>query len=458
MEIIAKHMDYEGYIHEPNNRKLDHLPGDYGMPLLGHSIQFLRDPFEWAQHYASKYGLLSRISTAGNRGIMALGPDLVEQVLLDSGRNFSSKMGFMTRVSTFFAGSLIMEDFEHHRHQRRIAQTAFKNEAMQHYTRDINVIYQRALDEWSSDVGKNIPFFLYVKELLLQIAAEIFIGEIESRDRTKRINQSFVDCANGTIYLLPIKLPGFALYKGLKGRDFLQQFFRNLVAEKRAGEGLDILSHFCREKNEEGNYFSNDEIANQMIFLMFAAHDTTTAAITHTVYYLARHPDVKERLYQECKSLGKDSLEYGDLEKLPYMQRVFNEVLRLRPSAPLIPRRTIRDVIMQGYRVPAHTLVLIMPRFSHYMEEYWTEPNKFDPDRFSPERAEHKKHRFLYHPFGGGAHKCIGMHFAQMEYKCFFYKFILQYDFVAKHKSEPYMQTLPLPRPADNMPIELIKR
>jgi len=103
-------------------------------------------------------------------------------------------------------------------------------------------------------------------------------------------------------------------------------------------------------------------------------------------------------------------------------------------------------------------MVYNLPRFSHWMEEYWTEPTKFDPDRFSPERAEHKKHSFIFHPFGGGAHKCIGMHFSQMEYKCFMYKFMLKFDFESRHKKEPYMQSLPLPKPADNMPIMLIKR
>ena len=113
---------------------------------------------------------------------------------------------------------------------------------------------------------------------------------------------------------------------------------------------------------------------------------------------------------------------------------------------------------LAGLRVPAHTMVYTVPRFTHYMEEYWTDPYAFDPDRFAPERAEHKQHPFLYHPFGGGAHKCIGMHFSQMEYKCFLFQFLLKYDFEARHRREPFMQTLPLPKPADDMPVALIRR
>lgn len=450
--------DYNSYVNEPNNRDLDHLPGDYGPPFVGHTFKFLKDPFNWAQGQYKKYGLLSRVNTTGSRGVIALGPDLVQQVMLDTGRDFSSKMGFMDRVATFFSGSLIMEDFEHHKHQRRIMQSAFKNDSLKYYTEEINGIYDRALQEWDGDVGDTIHFFQHVKNLLLEVAAEIFIGETERGERVEKLNQAFADCVNGTMYLFPVNLPGFTLYKGLQGKKFLQQFFGDLVPKKRLGDGKDMLSFFCKEKDEEGNYFSDEEIANQTIFLLFAAHDTTTAAITHTIYYLARYPEVKEKLYQECLALGKDTLDYEDLNSVPYMQQVFNEVQRIRPSVPMVPRRTIRDVEMAGHKVPAHTMVYTFPRFSHWMEEYWTEPGKFDPDRFSPERAEHKQHPFLFHPFGGGAHKCIGMHFSQMEYKCFLYKFMLRYDFEARHKKEPFMQSLPLPKPVDDMPVKLIRR
>ncbi|HEY9035720.1 MAG TPA: cytochrome P450 [Pseudomonadales bacterium] len=449
---------YEDYIHEPNNKDFSTIPGDAGLPVLGHSLGIYKDPYAWALKRYQQYGPVSRMKMPGGEGVIALGPDVNQRILLDPNKDFSSKMGFMARLSTFFSGSLIMEDFAVHKHQRRIVQTAFKNDALKHYTNEINKIYERAMDEWEVDAGGEILFFNYIKNLLLEVAAEVFIGETERGERVQKLNQAFIDCVNGTMYLFPINLPGFTLYKGLQGKKYLQKFFGELVPKKRAGDGLDMLSHFCREKDENGNYFSDEEITNQTIFLLFAAHDTTTAAITHTIYFLARHPEIKERLYQECLAVGKTELDYDDLDKVPYMQQVFNEVQRCRPSVPLLPRRTIRETELGGVKLPAHTLVYTIPRFEHMMPEYWTNPMTFDPDRFSPERSEHKGHAFQFHPFGGGAHKCIGMHFSQMEYKCFLYKFLLKYDFEGAHKKEPFMQSLPLPKPIDDMPIKLIKR
>jgi len=450
--------NYDDYVHKPNNENFTGIPGDKGLPLIGHTASFYKDPYEWAKENYAKYGPVIQVHLLGGDGVVVLGPDLVERVNLDPGRDFSSRMGFMARVATFFGNSVIMEDFEHHRHQRRILQTAFKNESLKHYTKEINGIYDRALNEWGASVGNTIEFFPHIKELLLEVAAEIFIGEKGRGKAMRKMNKAFIDCANGTMYIVPFRFPGNTLDKGLRGRKYLEKTFRSMVPIKRAGNGLDMLSHFCREKDEEGNLFSDEEIASQTIFLLFAAHDTTTAAITHTIYYLARNPDAKEKLYKECKALGKDSLLYEDLDSVPYMQQVFFETQRLRSSTPIIPRRTIREVKLAGIEIPAHTMIFSVPRFTHNMPECWTNPDKFDPDRFSPQRAEHKKHSFLFHPFGGGAHKCIGMHFAQMEYKCFLYKFMLKYDFVARHKKDPYMQALPLPKPSDNMPIQLIKR
>jgi len=165
--------NYDDYIHEPNNEDFSSIPGDKGLPLVGHSIGFYKDPYEWALKNYKKYGPVVQVRLLGSSGVLVLGPDLMEQLFLDPGRNFSSKMGFMARVATFFGNSLIMEDFEHHRHQRRILQTAFKNESLKHYTNEINKIYDRAMNEWEADANTTIPFFMYIKELLLEVAAEV---------------------------------------------------------------------------------------------------------------------------------------------------------------------------------------------------------------------------------------------------------------------------------------------
>ena len=90
-------------------------------------------------------------------------------------------------------------------------------------------------------------------------------------------------------------------------------------------------------------------------------------------------------------------------------------------------RRTVRDTSLLGHYLPAGTNVVAYPGMNHRLPEIWTDPEKFDPARFTEPRNEHKKHRYAYTPFGGGAHKCIGMVFGQLEIKTIMHRLLRRY-------------------------------
>ena len=87
--------------------------------------------------------------------------------------------------------------------------------------------------------------------------------------------------------------------------------------------------------------------------------------------------------------------------------------------------------------------------------EHWDDPEKFDPERFSPERAEHKRHPFQFIPFGGGAHKCIGIHFAGMMVKSFMHQMLLKYEWKISADYNPQHQIFPMPKQKDDLPLVL---
>ena len=175
---------------------------------------------------------------------------------------------------------------------------------------------------------------------------------------------------------------------------------------------------------------------------MFAAHDTTTSALVHLLMLLGQNPAAQEIMREELLGLDKEHLDYDDLNKLPYTEQAFLESLRLYPSVSMLTRRTIRECEIGGQRLPEHTVLFMPPRYNHTMAAYWDKPMEFDPERFGPERAEHKRHPFLFNAFGGGAHKCIGMHFALMNAKCFLNQFLRQYRFTTPPGYQPRMLTV----------------
>ena len=217
-----------------------------------------------------------------------------------------------------------------------------------------------------------------------------------------------------------------------------------------------ILSAISAEKNEDGEYFSDEDIIRHMTFLLFAAHDTTTSALSHLMYHLAKNPQWQTRLRDEMLATGKDMLDYEDLEKLPLADAALKEALRLHPSVQMMQRRTIKEVEMGGYTIPANTILFLAPSYLHRIDGNWSDPHSFDPERFMEPRNEHKNHSFNFVGFGGGAHKCIGMHFALMNAKCFLHQFLTKYRFEpVKDNYEPKFQTVPLPKPMDDLPLKL---
>lgn len=222
--------------------------------------------------------------------------------------------------------------------------------------------------------------------------------------------------------------------------------------------GSDMLSYMCLETKPGGRLFSDQEIIDHAGFLLFAAHDSTTSTLNHLVYYLAKYAEWQETIRREGAGFGRPFLYYLELDQLVQLKNVFLESQRLHPSVTLMMRHTIRDIELGGHLVPANTNIFLMPMFSHRFERYWRDPDRFDPGRFSAERAERRAHPFCFMPFGGGAHKCIGMHFAAMQAKLFVHQFLRRYQVSLPPGHVARFQTIPLPKLADDLPLVLASR
>ncbi|HWC08519.1 MAG TPA: cytochrome P450, partial [Solirubrobacterales bacterium] len=183
-------------------------------------------------------------------------------------------------------------------------------------------------------------------------------------------------------------------------------------------ERQDILSLLVGARGECGEAFTDREIRDQVITLMFAGHDTSTSTVTFMLHELARHPDVLARLCAEQDEvLGGKPPTIDQLEReMPYLDMVLDEVLRLYPPAWIGPRRAVRDFEFGGYSVPRGAYVYYCSWASHRIPEVFPEPEAFIPERFTRERKAALP-RGAYVPFGGGQRVCIGKRFGQIEVK-----------------------------------------
>src|SRR5690606_17780801 len=122
---------------------------------------------------------------------------------------------------------------------------------------------------------------------------------------------------------------------------------------------------------------------------------------------------------------------------------------------PSMPRMTVKDTEFAGCFIPKGTMVNVSPHFTHYMEELWQDPSRFDPNRLSDERREDKDHSYACVPLAGLAHKCIGLHFAELQVKAILHQVVLKYRWNVAPGYEMPIDATSLPVPADGLPVIL---
>lgn len=432
---------------------IDYVPGRDGWPLLGTTLEQLKDPHAFTRRMVEKFGLVYRTNSFGGRFVQLVGADANELVLFDRDKVFSSEQGWGPVLNLLFPRGLMLMDFEKHRMDRRTLSVAFKPEPMKLYAEALNQGIAKRVSEWS---GKSYTFYPAIKQLTLDLAATSFLG-IPWGPEAQKVNKAFVDMVQASVGIVRFPVPGTAMGRGVAGRNFLVSYFKPEVAKRRAGDAEDMFSQICRATKEDGTQLTDDEIVDHMNFLMMAAHDTITSSATSMVMLLAQNPEWQEKLRGEMAGIGLngDELPYEKLNDLVLTDYAFKESLRMIPPVPSIPRRAIKPFSFGGYDFPAGTYVGVQPAYTHTMPEHWSDPGTFDPLRFEPEQVK-ARHKYAWVPFGGGAHMCLGLHFAYMQVKILMWHMLRHHRIELPEGSGDKWQPWPIPKPRDGLPVRLV--
>ena len=441
----------------PPGSGLKPVVGDAGLPLLGHLIELLRGGPDYLMFIYRTKGPLVFGDLPVLPGVAALGPDAAQVIYSNRTKDYSQQ-GWVPVIGPFFHRGLMLLDFEEHLFHRRIMQEAFTRARLASYVEQMDkVVSQVIAQDW---VVNDARFLLHpaMRELTLNIASMVFMGHEPGTDRdlVTKVNKAFTITTRAGKAVIRSGVPPFTWWRGLKARTLLENYFRERVREQRGNDGSDLLSVLCHSADEDGNTLTDEDIVNHMIFLMMAAHDTSTSTATTMIYYLAGNPEWQDRCRDESRRLGDGPLDIESLEKLESLELVMNESLRLVTPVQWAMRRTVRDTELLGHFLPQGTNVIAFPGLNHRLPELWTDPMTFDPARFAEPRNEHKRHRYAFAPFGGGAHKCIGSVFGTLEIKTILHRLLLLYRLELPrpgYRAEWDYGGMPVPK--DGMPIML---
>ena len=442
------------WIRLKDEHELDSIPGDDGWPVFGTTFQLLADPTGYNKRMRAKYGDVYRTRSFGRRQVTMIGAEANEVVLFDRDKIFSSEQGWGPVLNLLFPRGLMLMDFAEHRADRRALSIAFKPEPMRHYCDLLNADIARVVEGWGE--GERL-FYPAIKALTLETAATSFLG-LPFGPEADRLNKAFVDMVQAAVAPIRRPLPFTAMGRGYAGRKLMVDYFTRLLRERRANPGQDMFSQFAlarRDDDANGDLLPEDVVVDHMIFLMMAAHDTITSSFTTLIWQLAKNPEWQDKLRAEaCAAAGGDgrALPYDALGQMELTDMAMKEALRIMPPVPSTPRRALKDFTFKGYRIPAGTDVDVSASAVHGDPALWPDPDRFDPLRFTP-AAIAARHKYAWIPYGGGAHMCLGLHFATMQTKLLAHHILTRYRIETVPGYAPAWQAWPIPKPRDGLQV-----
>lgn len=216
-----------------------------------------------------------------------------------------------------------------------------------------------------------------------------------------------------------------------EGAELIRNVARQLIRQKKARmddpnaeTGMDILSVALRS-----GVFDEEGLIDQSMTFLAAGHETTATSLQWSVYALCRHPDVQNRLRDEIRehlpqisAANPKSITAAQIDSLPYLNAVCNEILRFHPPVPTTIRTAVRDTSLVGIPIPKGTSLVVSPQILNHMEEFWGPgADKFDPERFmGPGKANTggATSNYAQLTFLHGPRSCIGQGFAKSELAC----------------------------------------
>jgi cytochrome P450 len=168
---------------------------------------------------------------------------------------------------------------------------------------------------------------------------------------------------------------------------------------------------------EPDTKLTEKQIHDHILTFLAAGHETTAITLVWTMYLLSQYPQIRIKLQEKIRSeLADREPTIDDLMKIPYLDWVLDESMRLYPPAWMQMRLVARETEIDGLKLPVGTLLVLSQWVIHRLPEIWRDAEVFNPERWDPAIEQHIPPG-AYFPFGGGPRMCIGMPLAQLEAK-----------------------------------------
>ncbi|MEU0137200.1 cytochrome P450 [Streptomyces sp. NPDC006296] len=392
------------------------------VPFLGHAIQLIRDNLGFIASLRTHYGPMVEITLQpGTRTLIVQDPELIRTMLTDLGPSLD-KGRFFEKMGQLLGDSVVTAAGQDHVRKRRQLQPAFGRPQIARYVELMRAETDDAVDGWQPGHRLDVREAM-VKLSLDMLAKTIFAGSLDDVTfRRLRDDLSVVMNGVGARVMLPdwmerVPLPVNRRFDA--ARDAVRATINHAVAElqesgRDTGDMLSLLLHATDE--ETGRPLTGHQISSEILTLAVAGTETIASVLSWALYEISRSPEIERTVLDELDTvLGDRPVTVEDLSRLPRLDRVVRETLRLHHTGWLVTRRTVTPTRLGDWSIPAGTELAYCQHALHRDPELFPDPLTFDPDRWLDDAQVGAFTPGAFLPFGAGKHKCIGDRFALTE-------------------------------------------
>ncbi len=432
-------------------------PGDRGLPLLGETLSFLKNQFNFVDERQARFGKVFRSHILFKDTALLVGAEGAE-VFNDESR--VQRSGAMApHIADFFGGtSLPLLDGATHRRRKQQVMGAFGRDALTQYLPVMEATVERTLGRWFAAGEASLTEDL--KDLALEVIARTMAGSDGGPEFVANVRDFKLMVRAFTA--LPVPIPGtkYARAKAAQARIFDR--YRAVLAERVAKPTNDGLSRMLAKPAEDGTLIAGEDALKELHHFNLAGY-ITFAHMARGLVALAQDTELRARLRAEIDAhLGTKAITVEALHAMPLLENITKEMKRCTPFVAVSFGKAKSDFILDGKTVPAGWMVMLCNFASGNDPAIYAEPARFDPDRFAEGRAEHQKHPTGFFPQGVGeplkGHMCAGVDYSTVLMKTFLVRLVRDYDTTLPKQDLSYRWEKIPPEYASGLRAVLTKR
>ena len=396
------------------------VPSVRQLEVFKNQNSILRNPLPFHHTHFEKLGDTFMVKLGmGYKVVFTRNAETIQYILQKNHKNYHKSPLQTKDLGKYIGHGLLTSNGEHWRKHRRMVQPAFHKKKLKGL---LNVMWSAVQEEIQRfDTAKNQHVLPLMGDLAFQVVARTLFSAEDIRERMQKLQR--ITILNQKMIIKEMRRPYLKWWFRLDGSinrhlelsADAQKILDEIVEERlSAGEEKDdLLDMLLQAKYEDGTAMPREQLLDELLILFTAGHETTANALSFTLYLLAKHAEIQQKVYHETSGVDFNTGDWMQkLSALPYTQQCIEEAMRLYPPVYIIDRVSLKEDVVADRHFEKRTTWLLSI-YELHRSEYWQNPEEFIPERFAADLK--KKHSDYYYPFGAGPRMCVGNNFAMYE-------------------------------------------